>query len=98
MTLHDTTVSASGVNDRLACAWDREETPESLSAKLAEASAEEWLPLAAWILREARPEEVWRFLRPAEVARRLDDLVPLLGRRKEFWIYLIGTWRELGKL
>jgi len=84
--------------ETLSFAWDRTESPDSLRRKLSSASAEEWIPLAAWILREAQPAEVWQFLEPREVADRLDDLAPRLGRRREFWTYLIETWRELGKL
>lgn len=91
--------SVSGTeSDSLTFAWDRPETVSSLQEKLRTASAEEWLSLAAWILREAQPAEVWRFLRPEDVAARLPQLVPFLGRRREFWTYLIRTWHELGKL
>lgn len=98
-------ISSSKTNTKTRCddeplsfAWDRVETAASLRHKLQCATPEEWIPLAAWILREARPGEVWQFLRPQEVAGRLDELAPVLGRRRDFWIYLIQTWRELGKL
>lgn len=90
--------SAAKGAERLSFAWDREETPASLRLKLERATEEEWIPLAAWILREARPDEVWRFLRPEDVDKHLSKLTPILGRRKDLWTYLIQTWHELGKL
>ncbi len=69
-----------------------------LKERLRTASGLEWVRLAAWIMREASFPEVWQFLSPAEVAARLAELEPLLGRRKAFWKYIIGAWHELGKI
>ena len=82
----------------LSFAWDRNETRESLRQKLAEATPDEWVDLAAWILREARVPEVWDFLRPEEIDRNWESLEPRLGRRRDLWEYLLRTWHELGKL
>ena len=82
----------------LSFAWDRRETRESLQRKLAEAAPNQWLDLASWILREARLEEVWLFLRPEEIKEHWEKLEPRLGRRRDLWAYLLRTWRELGKL
>ncbi len=90
-------VMANG-GEALTFAWDREESPVSLRARLSEASPEQWLDLAAWIMREARVEEVWDFLRPQEIVERFDSLEPRLGRRRELWSYLLETWRELGRI
>jgi hypothetical protein len=79
-------------------AWDQALTAGELRAALKRCGDRTWLRLAAWILREARPGEVWAFLDPRQVRDRLPALRPLLGRRRAFWEYLIGAWRELGKL
>ena len=94
----DTTIGTTTNAASLSFAWDRRESPESLRSKLAEASPERWLELAAWILREARVDEVWEFLRPSEIGDHFNDLAPRLGRRRELWEYLIETWRELGRI
>lgn len=86
------------ISDAPAFAWDRPETSDSLRARLAEADTEQWIELVAWIMREARIDEVWQFASPAEIAGRFDALEPRLGRRRELWNYLLQTWRELGKL
>jgi hypothetical protein len=49
-------------------------------------------------MREARDEDVWRFTTPAEVARQFDALLPRLGRRRDFWIFLLAQWRRQGLL
>ena len=48
------------------------------------------------ILREACEPEVWRFTTPAEIVREWSRLEPQLGRRREFWRFLLAKWRELG--
>ena len=50
------------------------------------------------LFREARTRDVWAFVTPQEVADSLDRLLPTLGRRRDFWRYIIGKWRELGKI
>ena len=84
--------------DSLSFAWDRQESAKTLRAKLAEASPNRWLVLASWIMREARVDEVWEFLRTQEISEHFDALAPRLGRQRKLWEYLIQTWRELGKL
>ncbi len=78
--------------------WDRAWTEEDVRRRLAQATGFEWVRLAAWIMREARFEDVWRFLRPAQVRDRLNELLPLLGRKKDFWVFIIQTWHELGRI
>lgn len=78
--------------------WDRDLTVAQVRLTLQNASGQEWLRLASWIMREASVSDVWAFLTPQEVKKHLDDLTPLLHKQKEFWNYLIGTWHELGKL
>lgn len=47
---------------------------------------------------EARDLDVWRFVRPPDVAAALDRLRPRLGRRYRFWRFLIDGWRSDGLL
>ena len=51
----------------------------------------------AWILREATTEDVWEFITPAEAFARLPDVASLLGKRKNFWHYILGKWHDMGK-
>ena len=78
--------------------WDRNLTIGQIRRDLREATGFEWVRLASWILREAPTGDVWLFLRPEEVQVNLRDLEPFLGRRREFWRYILGAWHELGRL
>ena len=78
--------------------WDRHLTNEMIHAKLKHPASSEWVSLASWIMREAAFRDVWNYLSPQEVHRHFQVLEPRLGRQRNFWRYIIGVWRELGKL
>jgi hypothetical protein len=78
--------------------WDEPMTIAALLERLRNASAPERLRLLAKILREARDTDVWRFVSPREVDRMWELLAPKLGRRRDFWEYLLSAWREEGLL
>lgn len=78
--------------------WDRRWTVRDIRDRLRAATGDEWVRLASWILREAATDDVWAFLKPEDVRDHLIELTPFLGRRKEFWQFIIGTWHEMGKL
>lgn len=72
-------------------------TVRELRRRLA-GSDEERTYLLGKILREAREPDVWLFTTPEEVSARWNDLQRYLGRRREFWSFLLKQWRELGLL
>lgn len=78
--------------------WDRDWTSAVIREKLQNSSPAQWLQLAGWIMREAPFRDVWVFLSPSQVQDRLSELQPFLGRKKDFWNYIIRTWHELGKI
>jgi hypothetical protein len=84
--------------DNLDFAWDRPESEASLRAKLATPSSPEWLQSAAWLMREARVDQVWQFLSLQQIADLFPQLSPLLGRRRALWEYLLRAAHELGRL
>ena len=79
-------------------AWDRALTAGQIRASLQRTSDPSWPHTAAWVMREAVVADVWQFLTPQVVDARFSDVEPHLGRRREFWKYLLRTWHELGKL
>ena len=79
-------------------AWDRAETAADIRRRLQTGSESERRRTVAWILREATPSDVWQFLSPGEVFAALPTLEPLLGRKRDFWIYILNKWHELGKI
>lgn len=74
--------------------WDEPTTVEKLRAQLQHSPPEARDRLLARILREARDTDVWKFTTLAEVVARWDDIAPQLGRRREFWEFLLRRWRE----
>lgn len=76
--------------------WDEPMTVAELSRRLQAVSRPERLRLLGRILREARDTDVWRFTTPAEVVASWPELQAYLGRRRAFWEFLLGRWRDLG--
>jgi len=85
-------------SDNLDFAWDRSESVASLRAKLALPASPEWLRTAAWLMREARVEQVWQFLTLRQIESLFPQLSPMLGRRRPLWEYLLRAAHELGRL
>jgi hypothetical protein len=77
---------------------DRRLTVRQIHELLKGKSDAEQVRLAAWIMREARFEDVWQFLQPEWVRDHFEELGPWLGRKFPFWKYILGMWRELGKI
>ncbi|MEZ5384542.1 MAG: hypothetical protein R3F13_03395 [Prosthecobacter sp.] len=84
--------------DNLDFAWDRPETEGSLRERLATSSGSEWLRTAAWLMREARVDQVWQFLTLRQVADHFPQLSPMLGRRRAVWEHLLRAAHELGRI
>jgi hypothetical protein len=76
--------------------WDDPMTLAELRRRLHEAPEPERIGLLARVLREARDTEAWQFTTPEEVVRLWPRLSLHLGRRREFWEFLLGRWQELG--
>ena len=78
--------------------WDEDVTIAELRAALARPDGPERDRWLGKLLREARDVDVWHFVSPEEVARALPRLGRRLGRRRRFWEFLIGGWRDDGLL
>jgi hypothetical protein len=78
--------------------WDRPLTVGEIKQKLRTTSGTEHERLVAWILREAAFDDVWQFVSPSEVSAVLPHIEPFLGRKREFWNYIIREWHALEKL
>ncbi|SRR5581483_3533109 len=77
--------------------WDEPMTLGELRRVL-DHSDEDRIRMLGKILREAREEDVWLFTTPEEISRRWDQLSRYLGRRRDFWTFLLSRWREQGLL
>jgi hypothetical protein len=78
--------------------WDRPWSVAEIHRRLDSASPDEWIRLAAWIMREAKFQDVWEFLSPRAVFARFSDLKRHLNPTAEFWDYILRTWHELGRV
>jgi hypothetical protein len=78
--------------------WDEDVSVQELRDVLAGPDSPRRDQLLAKMLREARDTDVWAFVAPHEVARRLPELGHRLGRRRAFWEWLIEGWRSDGLL
>jgi hypothetical protein len=84
--------------DNLDFAWDRPESALSLRARLENRDAPEWFQTVAWLMREARIEQVWEYLTLRQVADAFPIVKPMLGRRRSVWEYLLRAAHELGRI
>lgn len=78
--------------------WDENLTTAEFRRRLQEGSPDERDRLLGKLLREARDIDVWRFVKPEEVAAALPRLGRRVGRRLAFWQFLIEGWRHDGLL
>lgn len=75
--------------------WDEDLSIAELRARLADGPEPERVRLMAKLLREARDDEVWRFVTLSQVNERWTVLAPHLGRRRAFWEFLLDAWKRL---
>lgn len=78
--------------------WDRNLTDDEFREIVRRPDHPEHVSLLALLLREARPDEVWAYVTPAQVAAEWERVAPRLGRHRPFWAWLLDTWRGLGFL
>ncbi len=73
-------------------------TVAELKANLSSSSQVEKDRLLGKILREARDTDVWKFTTPQEVWQNWNNLEKHLGRRRNFWKFLMDSWNKEGLL
>ncbi len=52
--------------------------------------------LMAKLLRDARYADVWKFISLDDFLRYREQLVPRLGRQRDFWEFLYSRWIKQG--
>ena len=75
--------------------WSENTTIEEFREILASNRPERVLNIAR-LLREAKVSDVWKFLTPQQVADSFSDTSPHLGRKRDFWNYLLSVWKKHG--
>jgi hypothetical protein len=76
--------------------WDTQMSAGELRRRLREGDEDERLLWVGRIMREARYQDVWKFLTLDDVLAHWDRLRGRLGRMNPFWEFLIRSWREHG--
>lgn len=96
MTLGPLTLNLKERHGRPYFLWDDAITVEDLRRIIRSGPSEERVRYMARILREARFEDVWEFLTPADLVEHWSRLQPHLGRKREFWAFFLRAWRAHG--
>ena len=52
--------------------------------------------LVGKLMRQAKPDDVFLFVRPREIRELWPRLTRYLGRTREFWSWLFETWEGQG--
>ena len=78
--------------------WDEDLTLGEFRRLLRDGPPEERDRLLGKLLREARDTDVWAFVTPREVADALPRIARRVGRRLDFWSFLIQGWQRDGLL
>jgi hypothetical protein len=78
--------------------WDVPVTVAELRRLLAHPDRGTRALWTARVMREARYEDVWRFLRLEDIVERYQEIRPHLGRARPMWDFLLDGWRSDGLL
>ncbi len=76
--------------------WDYGYTVGQIKDILAHGSEAERLWMMAKILRDARYEDVWKFITLEDFLKYRKALIPRLGRQRPFWEFLYSRWVKQG--
>jgi len=84
--------------DRPYFLWDVDLTEAELRDRLKVADPDARAQWEACVMREARFEDVWRYLSLDQILKDWPWITRHLGRRRAFWKFLLDGWREDGLL
>ncbi len=79
--------------------WDMEMTLGQFRDQLAGDDREVRAYLIGKLMRQAKPDDVFQFVTLAEIRADWPRIEPYLGKSREFWTWLLGTWaggRDVG--
>ena len=72
--------------------WDCDVTLEEFRAMLATGDRAQRAYLVGKLMRQAKPDDVFTFVRLDEIRSLRPDLERYLGRSREFWTWLLDVW------
>ena len=75
--------------------WDEDLTLEAFRAQLAHADPEVRAYYLGKLMRQAKPDDVFTFVKLAEITALFPLVTRYLGHTRDFWTWLLGCWKAL---
>jgi hypothetical protein len=76
--------------------WDVDVSEAQLRQRLADPEPGIRAQWQGCVMREARFDDVWKYLSLKEILRDWEQIRRHLGRRREYWEFLLRGWASLG--
>jgi len=84
--------------DRPYFLWDCDLTLSQFRKGLTDSDPEVRAYLVGKLMRQAKPDDVFLFVRPREIRDLWPRLTRYLGRTRAFWLWLFETWEGQGRV
>ena len=78
--------------------WDCDMTLPEFIEGLKNPSIDVRAYLAAKLMRQAKPDDVFTFVTLEQIAKLWPDLKRYLGKKLEFWDWLLSMWEKQGRV
>jgi hypothetical protein len=78
--------------------WDCDLTLEEFKQRLEDPDPEVRAYLVGKLMRQAKPDDVFLFVRPRVIRELWPRLLRYLGRSRGFWIWIFDTWEGQGRV
>lgn len=72
--------------------WDCDLDEAGFRALLADPDPDVRAALIGKLMRQAKPDDVFRYVTEAEVRASWDRITPYLGHTRAFWTWLLEVW------
>ena len=78
--------------------WDCDLTLDQFRKGLEDPDPEVRAYLVGKLMRQAKPDDVFLFVRPRQIRELWPRLARYLGRTRAFWSWLFDTWEGQGRV
>ena len=76
--------------------WDDETTHDDLVRALSAGTEAQRAYLIGKIMRQAKPDDVFEYVRLEEIGRLWPSITRYLGQTRAFWTWLLERWEQAG--
>ena len=76
--------------------WDVDMTLDEFERMIHDRDAPERPYLIGKLMRQAKPDDALQFVSPQEMADLWPSIARYLGRKREFWAWLLEQWERRG--